>query len=124
MSDDWKDEEKEPELRGWLQLWEAPPTPGRLDERVGASYRSGVRVSLWKRLARGRVTLPVPVAALFVILLAITSSLAAWAFRREMQSPGGEHESQASTSRGLADLRPLPEIRVTVERGGGSDVRP
>lgn len=124
MSEDWKDEEKDPELTGWLRLWEAPAPSGRLDDRVGASYRSGIGVPFWRRVARGRVTFPVPVAALFIVLLAITSGLAAWAFHREGYGAGAEHESQASTSGGLADLRPLPEIRLTVVKGGGSDVRP
>lgn len=124
MSEDWKDDDKDPELTGWLRLWEAPVPSGRLDDRVGASYRSGIGVPFWRRVARGRVVLPVPAAALLVILLVLTSGVAVWAFFRQRYGPGAEREFQASTSGGLADLRPLPEIRLTVVKGGGSDVRP
>jgi hypothetical protein len=119
---DWKDDEKDPELRSWLQLWEAPATPRRLDERVGASYRSRVRESLWSRLARGRVVVPVPLAALFVVLLLLTGGLVIWGSRRNGLGAGVRREAVGSG--GLADLRPLPEIRLTVVKGGGSDAQP
>jgi hypothetical protein len=121
---DWKDDEKDPELTGWLRLWEPPMPSGRLDDRVGASYRSGIGLPFWKRVVRGRVVLPVPIAALLVVLLVLTGGLAVWALHRERYGAGAEREFQASTSGGLADLRPLPEIRMTVVKGGGSDARP
>jgi hypothetical protein len=122
MSEDWKDEEKDPELAGWLRLWEAPAPSGRLDDRVGASYRSGIAVPFWKRVARGRVVLPVPVAALFAVLLLLTGSLAIWGYLQRGSGEGLRREAGSSAG-GLADLRPLPEIRLTVLKGGGSDAQ-
>ena len=122
MSDDWKDEEKDSELTGWLRLWEAPVPSARLDDRVGASYRSRIGTPFWKRLARGTVTVPLPVAAMFVFVLLLTGSLVIWGYLRN-GAGGGVRREAGSSGGGLADLRPLPEIRLTVLKGGGSDAQ-
>jgi hypothetical protein len=54
-----------------LQEWEAPEPPPALDARVLATYRSAQRPPLWQRLWGWRVSLPVPILAAALILIAV-----------------------------------------------------
>src|SRR5512145_531811 len=66
------------ELNRLLASWQTPETPGELDQRVLASYRRHFnRVRLWRRWLMGSIRIPVPIAAVAVLLLCGTSFLAA-----------------------------------------------
>ena len=62
--------ERDP-LRPLLQEWEAPDPSAAMDARVLAAYRAARRPSAWRRMWNRRVSLPVPVLAAAVILIAI-----------------------------------------------------
>jgi hypothetical protein len=71
LPEDW-------ELNRLLASWQAPETPGELDQRVLASYRRRFnRGRLWRRWLMGSIRIPVPIAAAAVLLLCATSFLAA-----------------------------------------------
>jgi hypothetical protein len=111
-----RDDEKDEDLAGWLRLWDAPAVPDRLADRLLADYRSRSR-PWWKRLLRAEVRLPAPIAALVAAAILGVGLLAGARL-------GGDRAPRlqrpvAPIDRGLADLRPLPEIRVTVLREGG-----
>ena len=124
MSEDEKDDGKDRRLTAWLRLWEAPPAPVGLGERLKASYRSGVqRPPLWTRLLEARIHLPLPLAALVVVLVLGIGVLAG---RQLSRGPADRGERwPVAGEGGLANLRPLPEVRVTVlKQGGESNDRP
>jgi hypothetical protein len=119
MKEDDQDDGKDEELGRWLRLWEPPPLPARLGERLKASYRSGERrASVWKRLLEARVSMPVPVAVLIVGALLAIGILAGKRFQVS-RDHGAGRPSAVEGEGGLANLRPLPEIRLTVLRQGG-----
>src|SRR5262245_29055234 len=65
------------ELNRLLASWQTPETPGELDRRVLASYRGHFnRVRLWRRWLTWSIRVPVPIAAVAVLLLCATSFLA------------------------------------------------
>jgi hypothetical protein len=111
---DENDDERDGELRHWLQDWPAPqPSPG-LRRRVAASYGRAIRNSWWRRLWGVRLSVPLPVVLACVVLLIVTAGLG-WR-GKQRASPGESGESVASGLGGLADLRPLPEIQMRVVR--------
>jgi hypothetical protein len=109
-----RDDEKDEDLAGWLRLWDAAAVPDQLGDRLLAAYRSRNR-PWWKRLLQAQVRLPAPIAALVAAALLGVGLLAGVRL--------ASHRARrpvAPIDRGLADLRPLPEIRVTVLREGGN----
>ena len=125
MTDNDQDDDKDPDLTAWLRRWAAPPAPASLERRVTESYRSRVAVrSVWSRLLRTRVSLPIPLAALVVGLLLGIGIFAGRQLGRVPPDRGDAEHSPASVEEGgLANLRPLPEVRVTVLKGGSDDRR-
>jgi hypothetical protein len=120
-NDEPRDEESDRELGIWLRLWAPPRPPAGLDERVMAAYRSAQAPRRRRGLWEVQVRLSLPVAALLAALLLGAGAAAASGWRRP-KSPGDTGGVPlASMSGGLADLRPIPEIRMTVVRRGGSD---
>lgn len=123
MSDDEpRDDASDRELGTWLRLWEPPQPSSELDGRVIEAYRSAQRRPRATRLLRARVSLPLPMAALLVALLFGAGAAAAHGLRHGQPPLGAGGQPLASTSGGLAELSPLPEIRMTVVRRGESDV--
>lgn len=112
MVEDPEDPSRE-EMSGWLRRWAAPAASPRLDDRVLASYRAVFGASRWSRLWRARVSIPLPVVAL---LAAAMLAGAAFVLRGHADRGTGGSESAVAGSTGLANLRPLPEVRVRVVR--------
>jgi len=108
MKEDDEDRAKDHELSERLAEWRAPARPQQLDVRVAASYRGAMDPPAWRRLWHARISVPVPVAAILLIALLAASGLA---FRASGRESGGTKPSAGS---GLAELRPLEEIRIRV----------
>ncbi|HYE75067.1 MAG TPA: hypothetical protein VEF04_17130 [Blastocatellia bacterium] len=59
----------ERELKSLLDAWDVPTASSSLDEKVFASYRIGFqRTPFWKRIFTAQVRLPIPVAAMLILL--------------------------------------------------------
>jgi hypothetical protein len=58
-------------LRAVLREWKAPEPSAGLDERVRAGFRTAQRPSPWARFWSARVSVPVPVLAAVVLLVAV-----------------------------------------------------
>jgi hypothetical protein len=117
------DVEPDPELARVLQEWTVPALPDSLDERVKAMYRSRApRRPVWRRFfaASIRVPLPVAVALLAALLLAVL-----WrpGDRRAPELESAEsapparaarQETRPGLSGGLAGFEPVREMKVKV----------
>jgi hypothetical protein len=124
MNEHDKDDEKDQELTGWLRLWDTPRTPTGLSERLTESYRSRVRRRpVWKRLLEARISVPLPLAALLVGVALGIGILAGRQLAHGRPDRGDAGRSHVAGEGGLANLRPLPEVRLTVLKAGGSDDR-
>ena len=120
MNEDEKDGEKDQELASWLRRWAAPRAPDRLDQRVKAAYRSTVpRTTPWKRLREARISLPLPLALLVAGLVLGVGVLAGSLLSRGGPVGGRGERSEVARGGGLENLRPLPEVRLTVLKQGG-----
>jgi hypothetical protein len=65
------------ELKSLLCEWRAPEVTGSLDQRILTAYRLPFHHRpWWRRWLTGSISLPVPVAAIAVLLLCATSYLA------------------------------------------------
>jgi hypothetical protein len=122
------EEKRDPVLGTLLQEWQAPQTPGTLDQRILAGYRNATRArSLWHRFLFTSVRVPVPVAALAIVLLFLAAAVA---FRRPpvvTTSPPaivGRDGLQASHTEppvvihtSLEGFQPVSDANVTVMEG-------
>lgn len=121
MNDDPKDGESDPKLTAWLRLWETPRPPVALEARLRSSYRAQVlRPPSWRRALQARITVPLPLAALVVALalgIGVLAGKRGPAVGREGTDGSRLHVADAG---GLANLRPLPEVRITVLKAGGT----
>ncbi len=64
------------ELRKTLNEWKAPEPGASVDKRVLAAYRENyARPALWRRILLARISVPVPVAAALVLLIAVWFAL-------------------------------------------------
>jgi hypothetical protein len=115
MNGSERDDEKDVELASWLGRWTAPPVPERLGGRLQDSYRARRARRRWGGFFEARLTLRAPLAALIAIALLVTGLFLGRRF-----SATERPDRDDSLARGLADLRPLPEVRVTVEKGEAS----
>lgn len=121
MNDDQKDDESDPQLTAWLRLWEPPRTPVGLGERLRTSYRAEVvRPPSWRRVLGSRVTLPFPLAALVVGMALAIGVLAGTQLPAVAREGTHRGRSAVAGEGGLANLRPLPEVRITVLKTGGN----
>jgi hypothetical protein len=58
-------------LRTVLREWKAPEPSAALDERVRAGFRPARAPSIWTQFLRARVSVPVPVLAAAMLLIAV-----------------------------------------------------
>jgi hypothetical protein len=99
-----------------LHEWEAPEPSRALDARVRASFPSTQRRPFWRSLLAARVTIPVPVLAAALVMIAMGLWL-------ERSSPPA-HPANAAPPAGYltrldtAGFRPLPDGEVRVIRSG------
>ena len=102
-------------LKTLLREWKAPEPPPALDARVRAAYRDAVKPSPWQRLWSFRISIPVPVLAAALLLVAI----GVW-----LQSRSGPPVRTAPASPGYvtrmesAGFQPLPDGATRVIRAG------
>jgi hypothetical protein len=109
--------EKDP-LRSLLNEWEAPEPPAALDARVRAAYRAQRRPAFWKRLWSFRVSIPAPVLAAAILMIAA----GLWIGRRPGPPPsptpavpaGGGYLTRLDAS----GFQPLPDGEVRVIHSG------
>jgi hypothetical protein len=125
MTRDERDPERDQELEGLLARWSAPVVPDGMDDRVRAAYRRQVGIEpWWARLFGASVRVPLPVAALVLMLLVVTAALAL-----RPAAPPSTAGTQASpepvqaaqrvdppvvTRTNLAGFQPVTEVTATV----------
>ena len=102
-------------LNSVLREWEAPEPSSALDAQVRAAYRAVHRPSLWRRAWSVRVTIPVPVLA--ALLLMVAAGL--WLQYRSrppaaVAPSGGGYLTRLET----AGFQPLPDGATRVIRSG------
>ncbi len=109
--------EKDP-LRSLLHEWEAPAPPASLDTRVRAAYRGWRRSTFWRRLWAFRVSVPAPVLAAAVLLIAA----GLWIERRPVPPQRSAPVAPAAigylTRLETAGFQPLPDGEVRIIRSG------
>ena len=96
-------------LRAVLREWQAPDPPEAMDARVRAGFRAFAAPSPWKRFWTARVSVPVPVLAAVVLLLAV-----AWAVEFR-PAPRAEHAPGVVTMLEATGFQPLPDGIARVE---------
>ena len=102
-------------LQSLLREWEAPEPPPAMDARVRAAYRAARRGSWLERLWTFRVSIPVPVLAAVLLLLAV----GVWIERRSSPPVPPAAPSGYITRLESAGFQPLPDGQVRVIRHGG-----
>ena len=102
-------------LNTLLQEWEAPEPAAALDARIRAAYRTARRPSLWERIWTFRVSIPVPVLAAALLLIAA----GIWIERRSTPPVRSATPSGYITRLESAGFRPLPDGEVRVIRSEG-----
>lgn len=110
---------EEDPLQSVLQEWHAPePTPA-VDQRILQSWRDAGRRPWWTGLWSTRVSIPVPVLAAALLLIA---ALAWFGFRSRLSpqpasvAPRGEGYT---TQIEAAGFQPLPNGETRIIRSGG-----
>jgi hypothetical protein len=96
-------------LRAVLREWEAPEPPAALDARVRAGFRAAVMPSAWGRIWSARVSVPVPVLAAAVLVLAV-----AWLVEFRPAAPAS-HPPGVVTRLETTGFQPLPDGIARVE---------
>jgi hypothetical protein len=102
-------------LNSLLREWEAPEPAPALDARVRASYRQAVRPSMWQRLWSARVSIPAPVFAAALLLIAAGIWLQT---RSGPPAPAVPAPQGYVTRLDSAGFQPLPDGAVRVIRSG------
>jgi hypothetical protein len=109
--------EKDP-LRSVLHEWEAPAPSASLDTRVRAAYRTWRRPTFWERLWSFRVSIPVPVLAAAVLLIAA----GLWLERRSVPplrpAPVAPAAIGYMTRLETSGFQPLPDGEIRIIRSG------
>jgi hypothetical protein len=110
-----REAEEEPEpndaLARVLQEWTVPAVPDTLDDRVMAMFQARKsRRPLWRRFFGASIRVPVPVALLALVLMA----LALWSPRRGGPTP----EPPSALGRTAGSLRPSPAQAAADARPG------
>jgi hypothetical protein len=102
-------------LDSLLKEWEAPEAPASLDARVRTAYRESRRGSWWERLWTFRVSIPVPVLAAALLLIAA----GVWIERRSPPPVRTAAPPGYVTRLESAGYQPLPDGEVRVIRHQG-----
>jgi hypothetical protein len=100
-----------------LRDWEAPEPSPALDARIRAAYRAARPPTGWQRFWWMRVSIPVPVLAAALLLIAAGLWLFRWqpAVRPAPAAPpGGSYMTRLET----AGFQPLPNGAIRVIRSG------
>lgn len=111
---------EEDPLQSVLREWPAPAPSPALDERVRSAWQAAHRPSLWRRAWSGRVSIPVPVLAAALLLIA------ALAWFQFAPKPSTQPASAAPRGEGYttqiesAGFQPLPNGETRVIRSGES----
>ena len=105
-------------LRPLLQEWEAPEPSAALDARVRAAYRAGRRPTFWERLWSFRVSIPVPVLAAAVLLIAAGLWLERRSIPPQRPVPVAPAAGGYLTRLETAGFQPLPDGEIRVIRSG------
>jgi hypothetical protein len=120
MSEDDLDD-KDKALRGVLRRWTAPGRREALHRRVLASYRQEFgRPSLWRAFFTGYVRVPLPVAAVVLLLAIASAALAVRGLDTRRTTPAQGPAEGTGTPAAVADLRGFQvpgEIQVTIVKG-------
>jgi len=116
-------EERNDALSRLLRCWGPPAVTGDLDQRVLRAYRRQTG-SWWRRLVGAEIRVPLPVAALLVLLLIVSTVLAlrpapaggsaATPASREPVQAARRQEPAVVTHTSLAGFQPVEEMQVTV----------
>lgn len=96
-------------LRTVLREWEAPEPSAALDARVRADYRATVAPSPWGRFWTARVSVPVPLLAASMLLLAVAWLIELRPARPAARPPGVVTRLQTT------GFQPLPDGVARVE---------
>ena len=105
-------------LKSLLREWQAPEPPARLDTRVGAAFAEAHPPSLWRWIWSVRISIPAPVLAATLVLLA----LGLWLGRRPVPAPGvpGLQAGQGYLTRlETSGFQPLTDGRFRIVRARG-----
>ena len=109
--------EKDP-LRSLLREWEAPAPSASLDTRVRAAYRAWQRPTFWERLWSFRVSIPVPVLAAAVLLIAAGLWLERRSVPPQRPAPVAPAAIGYMTRLETAGFQPLPDGEIRIIRSG------
>ena len=96
-------------LRTVLREWEAPEPSVALDARVHADFRATVAPSPWERFWTARVSVPIPVLAVSVLLLTVAWLIEFRPARPTPRPPG------VVTRLETTGFQPLPDGLARVE---------
>ena len=101
-------------LRAVLREWRAPEPSGALDERVRSGFRAARGPSVWARFLTARVSLPVPVLAVAMVLIAM-----AWLVEFRPTPPAPRRQPGVVTRLEATGFQPVPDGVALVE-----DIKP
>lgn len=102
-------------LQSLLKEWEAPEPPPSMDARVRTAYGESRRRPWWARMWTFRVSIPVPVLAAALLLIAA----GLWIGRRSAPPVRTAAPPGYVTRLESAGFQPLPDGEVRVIRRGG-----
>lgn len=101
-----------------LHEWEAPQPPAVLEARVREAYRAWRRPTFWERLWSFRVSVPVPVLAAAVLLVAAGLWLARRPVPPQPPAPVVPAAVGYMTRLETTGFQPLPDGEIRVIRSG------
>ena len=96
-------------LRSVLREWKAPEPPAALDARILADFRALAAPSGWKRFWTARISIPVPVLAAAMLLVAII-----WLVVLRPAAPAARQPGVV-TQLAATGYQPLPDGRALIQ---------
>jgi hypothetical protein len=101
-------------LRAVLREWKAPEPSEALDERVRSAFRMARGPSVWARFLGARISVPVPVLAAAMLLVAV-----AWLVEFRPTPPAPRRQPGVVTRLEATGFQPVPDGVALVE-----DIKP